>query len=102
MSAKQADNFIESFEHVSGVRLTHDALASFVNENPDQSPPLAWWHPDEPELGDQIASRVAAYVCGEPWPTYGDNADLDAYLVILRAAAVTRGYRVTSWRRYSK
>ena len=102
VSAETASGFIDHFEEASGVLLTTEGLAAFMAADPSRQPSLAWWHPDEPELGDQVASAVAAYLCGQPWPLYGDNHALDAYLVVLRAAAVTKGYRVTSWRTFSK
>jgi hypothetical protein len=101
VSSARAEDFIKFFEEVTGVLLTTDALLVFLAHDPGLGAPLGWWDRDEPNVVNQASSAVAEWICGQPWPCHGDNGDLNAYLVVLRAAAITKGHRVTSWHTYS-
>jgi hypothetical protein len=104
VSLEAANDFIAYFEDVAGVRLTLDGVAAFMAADPSREPSLVWWlvYEGEPEIRNRIVSAVAESVCGVEWPMYGDSRDLDPYLAVLRAAAITKGYRVTSWRTYGE
>jgi hypothetical protein len=94
--------FVEFFASVTGVSLTADAVAAYIKDDPNRWAWLAAWNEDAHEVTDRVASDFAEYICGRPWPLHGDNSDLDAYLAVLRAAAITKGYHVTSWHTYSR
>jgi hypothetical protein len=94
ISSDMADECIAFFRDISGVVLSHEQLASIFDDDADLAEELVEWGVDDTEASAQLANALCAHLGAERWPTYGDRADLDAFIASLHAAATSRGYTV--------
>jgi len=89
--ARKFTGFIAS---VSGVVMSTSQLEGLLQADDRLAGDLVEWGVDDPEISDRMASAFAEYVLGRAWPRYGGNAELDAFLADLQAAAAAKGYHV--------
>lgn len=86
---------IDHIECISGIRLTPEQLDGMLDKT--LTAEISEWGVEDTEVGGRIASAVSVHLLGQPWPLHGDNANIDAYLSELQAAARKRGYEITEF-----
>lgn len=83
---------IDHIERVVGIRLTREQMRSVLDAR--LSAEISEWGIDDTEVRGQIENAISLHLIDQPWPSNGDDTDLDFHLSGLRAAARKRGYEL--------
>lgn len=92
LSHDDADDCIDHIECISGIHLTRDQLQVVLDRR--LMAEISEWGVDDTEVGGRIANAVSLHLLDQPWPLNGDDANINAFVSELRAAAGKRGYQL--------
>ena len=94
ITTEMADECVEYIKTISGVVLSHDQLFALLEDEDDLVDEVIEWGVDDTETSGRLAAALSEHLLDRSWPLYGDNADVDAFIADLRAAATAKGIKV--------
>jgi hypothetical protein len=77
---------------LTGVRLTAYHSAEILSCYPNVKEKISRYGLGDSEVRESLSDSIARYFLGRDWPNYGEGANMDEFIALLKTQAVVMGY----------